>query len=912
MELKVKLNKAKSLQDSNKNTTLQVSLSNNKEPLVDDEIVDAVDEYAQYLNEREMCSKIRLTAQVNVVATNVLFNHITEVVKDEDKPNCQCLNFRGQTVDWTKKDIVWGDDISECVRDTQITSTIHEGWNCKYNVGLDILNNHILRSKTTYPLVRDDEDNEVCENFNTLKGLVVDMNGKKPLSCAFSSSTNTWLHMYRKQDLVNSRTFSEACNRLIEEKNGWYGFRNRSKMTSMDRDGNYLGVERVLNYEDANKFVEFYPNHTHFDLLPYYNKYRKRKEKNWEYCLCYPYSSTTENIPCISGEGRLKIVFIDENIVDDDDLIKTMIVSSCKHGLVAGDTISIYRNSEDGLSGETLVNEDVVVDSIVDEYTFYVYLTDNICNRWVDVMDDLQLSGTTNNKGVFEQCFPFINVYRRNGKNYHAYNGKINCDFDDNNHIGSQNLTFCRTINNEECKYYVRIFSRLPNFEFMDDEVTEESIYSEQETLNAKPVDYYANAQYEHQSVLSRLSYAKNVYNDNMHQIAYTDDIYFNNLHDNLGRPLTSLYLCFFKTNYGNKQWYSQNTTSASIEHSHCFGKVNCGLELSPDSVFYGFESGNTRAMNNVDSGRSGLDVSMLRIAPRPSLDSDEIDFKNMNLFYGDLCEYSLTEFTERTLQPILHRFNTKQRELSGCTNEIIQPFKKEIEYDKIQFDDYSLDVGATKYGYMIDTELFGDIGTSISQKEGYVYQSAYKIPLRVWGSQIKAFKPFELELYNIQNRENEYIISTLQPHRLNKDFKMVLYDTVKKKQYNCTISEITDTNSFTTVIEDFDLSADMSRYHLYKVPDSVPDYVTLSDGIYRWRYLYENGFEDTKGSVEEYPFTNNCFYVNTQINLYVRRQDPFGENGLSDENIPVLGGKESKWRRSGDMTVYKERDVLC
>ena len=87
MELKVKLNKAKSLQDSNKNTTLQVSLSNNKEPLVDDEIVDAVDEYAQYLNEREMCSKIRLTAQVNVVATNVLFNYITEVVKDEDKAN---------------------------------------------------------------------------------------------------------------------------------------------------------------------------------------------------------------------------------------------------------------------------------------------------------------------------------------------------------------------------------------------------------------------------------------------------------------------------------------------------------------------------------------------------------------------------------------------------------------------------------------------------------------------------------------------------------------------------------------------------------------------------------------------------------------------------------------------------------
>ena len=56
-----------------------------------------------------------------------------------------------------------------------------------------------------------------------------------------------------------------------------------------------------------------------------------------------------------------------------------------------------------------------------------------------------------------------------------------------------------------------------------------------------------------------------------------------------------------------------------------------------------------------------------------------------------------------------------------------------------------------------------------------------------------------------------------------------------------------------------------------------------------------QNGFEDVDGIVEEYPFANGCLYVNKRIDIFLREQDPFGENGIGDIlGVGPLGGKES------------------
>jgi hypothetical protein len=895
---KVKLNKANSLQDSNKNTTLQVNLSNNRKTMVDEDIVDTINEYSQYLNERLACDKIRLTCQVNVMASNVLFNYVTEVVKDEDSASCDCLNFTPHTISnvYVKKNKVWGENVGDCIKDTQLSKTYN------YLVGMDIFNNHTLRSLNSIPIISGDTSDD---KFNTIEDYLLDLDGRKPLSCAYSSSAETWMHMYNKDNIINTQY--DVINERLVDKNGWFGFMNRSKMTSMDTNGNYLGIERVINNQDKNKFIEMYPNHTHFDFLPYDNKSRRRKEKNWEYCLCYPYSSTTENIPCINNDGHLRIVLIDEEIQDDDGLLKVMIISSCKHGLSVGDTINIFKNSEDGLSGDTLVEEGVSIDTVIDDYSFYVYLSDNLCERWVAELDKDRF------KAIDSDCTLDYkhNEFIISGRTCHSFDGKVNCDFDEDGHIGCQNLSFCRTMNGEECQYYVRIFSRFPNFEFMGGTVDGETIYSEQEGLDKLPVNYYAQSKYEHYSVLSRMSYAKNIFNDNIHQITYTDDICFNYLHDNLGRPLSSLYLCFFKTNYGHKEWYNGNVGSDKVEHSHCFGKLNCGLELCPEAHMYGYHSGNTRVMNNVDDNYGGLSVKNLRNKAVLGLEDDEIVFDNMDFFYGDLCEYSKFNVQERILQPIVHRFNTQQRELSNSGLNKADKIPSSINFDKIIYDgQYDKD----SIAFNVQPDEFFDNVTS--QREGYVYSSSYEIPLRTWSNEVKTFKPIDLGLNDIVGYDGRYTLTTSEEHYLNKDYKVILYDNSEKKAYRCEVEEIVTSNSIICTIEGLKNKVwDVQSLRLYKVPDSVPDYIDMYDGVYRWRYLYENGFEDVDKAIEEYPFTNNCLYVNKLINIFVKRQDPFGDYGLMDEDMfefEKLIGTEEPIERYGEDVSYEEKDSIC
>ena len=117
----------------------------------------------------------------------------------------------------------------------------------------------------------------------------------------------------------------------------------------------------------------------------------------------------------------------------------------------------------------------------------------------------------------------------------------------------------------------------------MDGEINETTIYGEIPDGNGKRyIDEYSKMEYEKQSTMTRLSFAKNIYGDDMAQIVFNDDIDISNIKDNLGRPLTSLYLSFFKTNYGRKEWYNNILSASTIEHSHCFGKLNCGLDLNP------------------------------------------------------------------------------------------------------------------------------------------------------------------------------------------------------------------------------------------------------------------------------------------------------------------------------------------
>ena len=79
------------------------------------------------------------------------------------------------------------------------------------------------------------------------------------------------------------------------------------------------------------------------------------------------------------------------------------------------------------------------------------------------------------------------------------------------------------------------------------------------------------------------MGFAKTIYGDDVTQVTFTDSLNIENLTDNLGRPLTELFVTIIKRNKGHEKWYIKDKNEKKIdlkeiEYSHCFGKVKSGL----------------------------------------------------------------------------------------------------------------------------------------------------------------------------------------------------------------------------------------------------------------------------------------------------------------------------------------------
>lgn len=906
-----------------KNISIRVNLENNKHLIEESDYNEIINQYNRYLDERESCNTIRLTAQVNLIADNVLFNHVTEVVKDEGSDKCICLNFTPTPVESSfgkHSSYKWGNKQSDLTRDTQLSAPNYTDKNYQYQCGIDIFNNHILRATTKFSDVYPEYSKsnpsiiKTFGTFNTINQYAIDVNGVKYYSKINSEdkTANTMMYAYGESAPLS---FDTCLSKYLERKNGWYGFTNKGKMTLTEKSGKECGTSRVINNKALGTFVEMFPGRDRFQLMPHYNSYRHRMEKNWEYCLTYPYSSTTKNITCINEKlNTLRIAFIDETTTDSDDLEKTTIFSVSKHGLQSDDTINIYRSTVYNERHE-LVEENVVVDTVIDDYTFVVYLSEPICKEWLSIEEDDQIYSVFNNHyDSTSNRVKYGNLY------VYAYNGYINGDVDEDDEIGSHNLSFCKTNNGYESKYYVRLFSRFPNFDLSEKEIGEKDVYSKDEhgELN---VTKYAHLNCEKASTMTRLGFSKNAYGDDMAQIVYTDDICLDYLHDNLGRPLTNLYLSFFKTNYGHNEWYNYNTTSKDVEWSHCFGPLTCGFKYNPVIEDSRFKTGNINFMGSSD-GFSQTQLRRTLVDETDNIEADEILYKKQDLFYGDLCSYDPYSLQETSIQPILNRFNTQQRELSLNGNLAAT---KDNKFQSIVSDEVSVDDNwGTSGGFKVTNNTIDAYPTKCY--EGYYYRPHYQVPIRALSADVSEYSP---KLYKLSELISgaTFTAKTTEANYIDASDKVSLYSVVDKKATQCTIKNVLSTNVLTFEPDDFSVvsggvegtNINADNYRIYLSPAIVPSYADIADdgsGRIRWREIYQNGFEDTSDAIEEYPFTNDRLYIHKKINIFVRRQDPFGDFGMIDEvSANYIEGYSSPYKtnnENGNSTVATEDEASC
>ena len=164
-------------------------------------------------------------------------------------------------------------------------------------------------------------------------------------------------------------------NKLIEKYNGWLGFPNASKIKSYDEfDSNEtLGIERPLMYMNGGDFIDMYPSRDLYSFIPKWNEARHRIEKNWNYCITYPSSSTTigfeDIIETNEDLNALKTMYFDENTIADNGASQLVIYSVTKHGLSVGDYVNIYRTyTENGKTNNEMVIEEAEVSDVADDY----------------------------------------------------------------------------------------------------------------------------------------------------------------------------------------------------------------------------------------------------------------------------------------------------------------------------------------------------------------------------------------------------------------------------------------------------------------------------------------------------------------------------------------------------------------
>ena len=951
MDAKIFLQSHLSKKSSNTSNGVNVQFKGRRKLLPTNDVSEIVSQYDQYLLERESCNKIRLTCQVNPICTNVLFNPITEIVRYEGSNNVELLNYLDErSIELKNTDLLYktpsilcssnlnGNSGSEnhhtnAIRDTQLSNT-KNGF--IYHCGLDILNNHLIRSNTFKTICRRDKDSD-SNVFNTIGDTMRDVSGNQVIETLYfpvSSSIeghkkDVEAHIYRYDDILQ---FDESIsNRLIKKYDGWVGFYNRSKIKSYSNfeNGDIMDIERPIMYKNGGDFIEMYPDRSLYSFVPKFNKYRNRIEKNWEYCITYPSSSTTEGFESIiNGDLKsLKAIYFDENSQGDNGGSQLVIYGITKHGLKVGDFVNIYNTYiEDGKTVNEVVAYSAEVTNVVDDYIFILQgISSTISDTWCYLSDMTKKENDNetlyyNDVGYKNHSNKYLKKSGSDTKYYIINNKYVNLD------DKAQNISYKKVVNGVECDYYVRVFEKVPNFKNASAVTSSEyDIYKNDSEL----IHEYQDKKYDFESHVSRLAFAKNIYGDDVGEIVFTDDIDISNLIDNLGRPISTLYIMFFKSNKGYKEWYGFypenyiekriDINSDNVTYSHCFGMLTCGYETSDESICNS-DIDSIYTINNIGESSQGISISKLNKGRDDYYYDTEIAYDVDKKFYGDICCYDGYNIVEESIQPIMHRFNTAQRESS---NSLSNEFYQKFNYDNIIYDDYDINQNFT-----IKTSVVDNVN---QKKEGYYYKPFYPIEIKTFGS-LNSVSPDFLKIIGIKKYDGEnvryYSISTLSYHYLSPGDKSMIYDTEQDKYYTLVTIKNNDSNYkkfyFVAYDEkgtekvDLDIS-DYSKFKLFKIDNlEVSSHASLlKDGTCRfvWRDLYNNGFSPTSAkSTEEYPFTNGAFYINKRIDIYVRRQDPYGVYGLYD-GVGIgadISGDDSYTEVVSDNNYVKSDDIKC
>ena len=940
----IRLTSTDSVNSVNKEAFVNVELQQHTKVFPFPSISETIDQREVFEQERENSTKYRLILTINPYCTNVLFNAVTEIVQHEGtnevgkliiasdsgiKPSIKNYTIQGKTDNVTNTDMV---------RNTEYANGDDP---FVYHCGYDIFNNHILRNQSfklvnpltgnSYKFQNTTDKNKIKNNFNTIRDIMRYSDGKEIKltrrtdvktiqGVENSNSQNYARHLYLKDDILS---LINSINANMSEQNGWWGFYNRSSIASCDFKKNEwqdMKISKIFNgkYFDGSQeqehmaceFIEMYPDSTLYSFNPKYNVLQNREEQNWDICITYPYDK---------DDGKDKILI--KGSTDELDNNREPIY-------VNGLLLANYKQTK-GTSGQDIL-------------LFRSFVKHNL-----KVGDKFKLFYSPRNykaeshfKEIKDRQFEVVNIGNLEGDylDYYFYINGINdlkeiLGYGEDEKINSEDFyfRFIKVINDRDCKYYYRKFKKLPNFKFKKMELTEDVASDKknfEEYVSENCKDLNNDGMLLFQKEQYPLAFAKTIYNDSMTQVTFTDTIEIDKIKDNLGRPLTEIFVTIIKRNKGHELWYEKSKTKEdleNIEFSHCFGTLNSGLEIhtewSDDIVLK-----NTRAKMS--------DCTVITTTDGESLDKD-ITIED-DVFYGDVVELDTYNMVENVLSDVHFRFNTEQRE-HDFSGDGLNCGK--FLYDEIMGDDYDHDMenkNDNKSGWNCvenDMDIL-NVKPTTYRPEGYHYKAHYPIKVREFGSMRQgSHKDITISSCRPRQAGGMFIevVSTLR-NGANSGNIVYLCDDMKQEMIPLTINSVlsnvrflvnpmkpsddnyknifeicngllysertikefmekwvdedgnehfAEKDEIDTTIKDYSMPKYVLRLKNYDIPSYA---YKVATNVYLWRDVLNVGNKDTV-ELTEYPFANGHFYINKDINFFLKRQDPFGYNGLYSES---------------------------
>lgn len=893
------LGRYKNKHSSNVDNHVEVDVYSSTKLLGNNIVTDTIDQYQQYIKEKDKSSKYRLIFTINPFCSNVLFNTITEVVYNEGSDDCivfgcyqnsspfsgnikSYLNYKSsKSTTLNRHDMIEDTGFSHA----KIGPVV-------YHCGYDIFNNHTLRAKE-FNVVNPMKSSSRTENFNTLKDFLRDRNGENirdiPVGINLPSIKNESKVNLRMYLFDTVYSFSDSITNNLTEKDGWFGFINPTSIDVVNVNGSGItcSLNKCMNNNKACEFIDMYPDRSLYSFIPKVNKHRKRLEPNWKYCITYPYenyyNSVVENMDAHANGLVCEIISDTTNINDfrSDSLVTFR--TNIKNNFANGNRLKITIIN--GKYVTEISNEVSVVNVGVDGYDSNYYFT----VRYDDIEDYID--------GLLD--------------------------------VGNE-IRVRRIVNGKPCKYYFRKFKRIPNFK--NTNVYEDGIATVEEIDDNCLTDF--------NSSMNKIAFERTIFNDQSAQIIINDDINVRGLFDNLGRPLSELYLTLVKSNDGYKEWYDKKEyTSSAVTYSHCFGKITSGLDLPVYVHDY-----NVHKIHNVrvtDTDDEQLEIKKINLYDNLHIDVDNVAknleeekgevtingdtmFGKKGEFLGDIVELSEYDLNEVVLEDVYFRFNTAQREFTDYSitynkngSISVSGEYADLEYDEINSDDYDKILHTSgsysdyflkryKYNVINKYDRYGTISSFIEYPanifpEGYYYKPHYMLRIKEFkdfvndGHHTKVNYSIALdsngkEMIEIGKGCNKITIKTDK----NYDFKPndVLYLYSKNRASNTdiktTVSSVSGDNfQYVTINVPYSVTdvGWIMQYRIYKHNSEKPDNAyELNDGTgrYLWRDVKTEIELNTNDELYDSMFVNGAHYFHKNIDFFLRRQDPKCIYGLS------------------------------